>query len=58
MSPEEYERSRCITVNFMLLEAGEKGEMDRNACITDEMIVPHCDCSDPENYSYYDKGVF
>ena len=55
-------KSTCNSINFQLLETGEKGDQQGADCVMGDanasMTVPNCDCSDPENYDFYDEGRF
>ena len=52
-------KSMCNSINFQLLETGEKGDQQGADCVANAfMTVRNCDCSDPENYDFYDEGRF
>ena len=56
-------KSTCNSINFQLLETGEKGDHQYgDDCViveTDGSVTyTNCDCSDPGNYDFYDEGRF
>ena len=51
-------KSMCNSANFILLETDQKGDQQGDDCVVGGMTYANCDCSDPENYNFYDEGRF
>ena len=49
-------KSMCNNANFQLLETNQKGDQQGDSCVTGGATYANCDCSDPENYNFYDEG--
>ena len=59
---EEALKARCIEWNLDLLETPSFGSQQGEDCIwgvsEPYRKIQKCDCSDPENYDYFDEGRF
>ena len=52
----------CNEANFAIMEGNAKGSNEGSSCKIEQefgsVTYGNCDCSDPDNYSFYDEGRF
>ena len=52
----------CNEANFQIMEGNAKGSNEGSSCKIEQefgsVTYGNCDCSDPDNYSFYDEGRF